>query len=55
MALTLTRKEGERITLTLPDGQVIIIEVGQISLTRTQVKVRIDAPQTVKIERGDKP
>ena len=51
MALTLTRKEGERITLTLPTGETVIIEVGRIEQTRSQVKIRIDAPKTVAITR----
>ncbi len=52
MALTLTRKEGERITLTLPTGELITVEVGRISQTRPQVKIRIDAPRDVLINRS---
>lgn len=53
MALTVTRKEGERITLTLPTGETITVEIGRIEQTRRQVKIRVDAPQTIKIAREE--
>ena len=49
--LTLSRKEGESLILTLEDGQTIEVHLDQIR--GTQARISIDAPDSVKILREE--
>tara|TARA_R110002049_G_scaffold16122_1_gene65007 strand:- start:7917 stop:8099 length:183 start_codon:yes stop_codon:yes gene_type:complete len=49
--LTLSRKEGEYIQLSLPDGQTIYISVDK--LKGKQVKLKVYADDSVKILRSE--
>jgi carbon storage regulator CsrA len=49
--LTLSRKEGEYIQLSLPDGQTIHISVSK--LQGKQVKLKVYADESVKILRSE--
>lgn len=49
--LTLSRKEGEYIQLSLPDGQTIYISVDK--LKGKQVKLKVYADESVKIMRSE--
>jgi carbon storage regulator CsrA len=49
--LVLSRKKGESIRLTMPDGtevEVIVLDC------HGQVKVGLDAPRHIRIERNDR-
>lgn len=49
--LALKRNSGESITMTMPDGRVIVIEV--VEIRGDVVKVGIAAPQDVVILRTE--
>lgn len=49
--LTLSRKEGEYIQLSLPDGQTIQISVNK--LQGKQVKLKVYADDSIKILRSE--
>lgn len=49
--LVLTRREGESITVSLPDGSEVKIIVTQIK--GAQVRIGFLAPKTINIERYD--
>lgn len=48
--LVLSRKEGETIVMTGENGTVITVTIRQ---TGTNVSVGIEAPQSIKILRGE--
>jgi len=49
--LTLGRRDGQRIVLTLEDGREIDMVVRDFG--RGQVRVDVHAPKTVRIRRGE--
>lgn len=49
--LTLKRRVGERILITTPQGEVIVIELGMID--RNQAAIRIGADRSIVIEREE--
>tara|TARA_R110001599_G_C11728829_1_gene606489 strand:- start:80 stop:250 length:171 start_codon:yes stop_codon:yes gene_type:complete len=49
--LTLSRKEGEFIQLSLPDGQTIYVSINK--LKGKQVKLKVYADESVKILRSE--
>lgn len=51
MALVLTRKVGERVIITLPDGRKVEIAVTEVYGRR--VKVSVTAPQDVPVYRSE--
>jgi sRNA-binding carbon storage regulator CsrA len=51
MGLLLTRCEGERIRLLLPDGRIVWVQVAR--LKRGAVQLHIDAPPDVVIHREE--
>lgn len=54
--LITTRMLDEKITLTDDNGLKIIIQVTKITVKKSgkhQVKIGIDAPSNIKINRGD--
>lgn len=51
MPLCLTRKVGDTVRLELPDGSIILIEVGDVQ--GKQVRLIFNADEAVKIHRGE--
>lgn len=52
--LALTRKEGERIVLLVPDGEDQVEIVVEVSESRSgTARLGIDAPQKVRIAREE--
>lgn len=52
--LVLTRKPNEEIHLLLPDGErVVITVVGDRDSGPAKVRIGIDAPQSIKVLRGE--
>jgi len=49
--LTLSRKEGESIVLTLEDGQTITVRLDETN--GSQARISIGAPDSVKILREE--
>jgi len=49
--LALKRKNGESITLTLPDGRVIVVEI--VYSCYAYVKLAVEAPTDVAIVRTE--
>ena len=49
--LSLTRGEGQRVFLHLPNGDDVIVEVAEID--RGKVKLRFSAPRNVQIMREE--
>ena len=50
--LTLNREKGESVYLTGPDG-LVIARIVVASIERHEIKLSIDAPDAVGIERDD--
>lgn len=50
--LALTRRRGERIIITLPDGRTFPIELQQINGYKAAILV-FDAPSDVRIDREE--
>ena len=49
--LVLTRKVDESITLTLPDGSVIVITLTEVR--GDKVRIGIDAPGSIQVLRSE--
>lgn len=49
--LALKRKQGESITITIPDGRVIVLEI--VDSCYAYVKVAVQAPSDVSIVRTE--
>ena len=49
--LALKRRNGESLTITLPDGRVIVVHVAKSACG--MVKLRVHAPQDVQILRTE--
>ena len=49
--LALKRRSGESITMELPDGRVIVVEV--VELSHGVVRIGIEAPKDVHILRTE--
>ena len=49
--LALKRKKGESLTITMPDGRVMVVEI--VDVRGDVVKVGIEAPQDVQILRTE--
>ena len=49
--LALTRKQGESITITLPDGRAIVVEV--VTIHPGAIKIGVEAPTDIKILRTE--
>lgn len=47
--LTVTRKPGERLIITLEDGREITVVIGTVQ--GKKVRVSIDAPRTIVVSR----
>jgi carbon storage regulator CsrA len=50
--LVISRKTGEEITLTLPDGRTIVVKVKKIQ--GQAAKIGIQAPKDIQISRLEK-
>jgi len=51
--LVLSRRPGERIIVTLPTGDTIIIGIGGVDATTNGVKIGLDAPRSITIDREE--
>lgn len=49
--LIVSRKQGEQIQITTPDGEEILITF--LELKTGRARVRVSAPQNVRIRRGE--
>ena len=49
--LYLSRGEGQRLTLTLPDGRTVTVDV--LELDRGRVRLGIDAPCDIIVDREE--
>jgi len=52
--LVLSRQMGETLVLILPSGEKIVFKMLQIRNGGSLVRVGIDAPEEIKVIRGEK-